>query len=81
MSRDKIQNSEQEGLTPSTGGLTSLGGSPTDSLKERGLTHAAGGARPGSSTLGRSLPLRLCTPAIELATVHTGTHAGLSIGG
>ena len=56
MSRDKIQNSEQEGLTPSTGGLTSLGGSPTDSLKERGLTHAAGGARPGSSTLGAPSP-------------------------
>ena len=61
MSRDKIQNSEQEGLTPSTGGLTSLGGSPTDSLKERGLTHAAGGARPGSSTLGAPSP-SACAP-------------------
>ena len=49
MSRDKIQNSEQEGLTPSTGGLTSLGGSPTDSLKERGL-HMLPGA-PGPAVL------------------------------
>ena len=46
MSRDKIQNSEQEGLTPSTGGLTSLGGSPTDSLKERGLHMLPGAPGP-----------------------------------